>query len=50
MYWEIIADNLRKAGWSLGCVATVDALGERSSLLTRIAATESVSLCVRMKS
>jgi hypothetical protein len=28
----------------------VDALGERSSLLTRIAATEGVSLCVRMKS
>ena len=23
-YWEIIADNLRKAGWSWGCVATVD--------------------------
>jgi hypothetical protein len=20
-YWEIIADNLKKAGWSLGCVA-----------------------------
>jgi hypothetical protein len=23
-YWEIIADNLKKAGWSLDCVATVD--------------------------
>jgi hypothetical protein len=23
-YWEIIADNLKKAGWSWGCVATVD--------------------------
>ena len=23
-YWEIIADNLSKAGWSWGCVATVD--------------------------
>jgi hypothetical protein len=22
--WEIIADNLSKAGWSCGCVATVD--------------------------
>jgi hypothetical protein len=22
-YWEIIADNLSKAGWSWGCVATV---------------------------
>jgi hypothetical protein len=23
-YWEIIADNLKKAGWSWGCVSTVD--------------------------
>jgi hypothetical protein len=23
-YWEIIADNLSKAGWSWGYVATVD--------------------------
>jgi hypothetical protein len=23
-YWEIIADNLSKAGWSLGCVSAVD--------------------------
>ena len=23
-YWEIIADNLSKAGWSWGCVATMD--------------------------
>ena len=22
--WEIIADNLSRAGWSWGCVATVD--------------------------
>jgi hypothetical protein len=26
-YWEIIADSLSKAGWSWGCVATVDANG-----------------------
>ena len=44
-YWEIIADNLSKAGWSWGCVATVDAKGKQSLLLTRIATTESVSLC-----
>ena len=25
--WEIIADNLSKAGWSWGCVSAVDALG-----------------------
>ena len=27
-YWEIIADNLSKAGWSWGCVAAVDAHGQ----------------------
>ena len=26
-YWEIIADNLHDAGWSLGWVATVDREG-----------------------
>jgi hypothetical protein len=26
-YWEIIADNLSKAGWSWGCVAAIDASG-----------------------
>jgi hypothetical protein len=25
--WEIIADNLSKAGWSLGCVSTIDSNG-----------------------
>jgi hypothetical protein len=25
--WEIIADNLSKAGWSWGCVATMDRRG-----------------------
>jgi hypothetical protein len=25
--WEIVADNLSKAGWSWGCVATVDSRG-----------------------
>jgi hypothetical protein len=49
-YWEIIADKLSKAGWSWGCVSTGIIAGEQSSLLMRIAATESVSLCVRMKS
>ena len=23
-YWEIIADNLSKAGWSWGCVSAID--------------------------
>jgi hypothetical protein len=26
-YWEIIADNLSKAGWSWGCVSTLDRCG-----------------------
>ena len=26
-YWEIIADNLSKAGWSLGWVSAVDSQG-----------------------
>jgi hypothetical protein len=26
-YWEIIADKLSKAGWSWGCVSTVDSRG-----------------------
>jgi len=23
-YWETIADNLKKAGWSWGCVSAID--------------------------
>jgi hypothetical protein len=26
-YWGIIADNLSKAGWSWGCVSTLDSRG-----------------------
>jgi hypothetical protein len=26
-YWEIIADNLSKAGWSWGCVSALDREG-----------------------
>jgi hypothetical protein len=26
-YWEAIADNLSKAGWSWGCVSAVDSEG-----------------------
>jgi hypothetical protein len=29
-YWEIIADNLSKAGWTWGCVSTVDSDGRTS--------------------
>ena len=27
MSWEIIADNLSKAGWSWGCVSAIDSNG-----------------------
>jgi hypothetical protein len=27
-HWEIIADNLSKAGWSWGCVSAIDAEGQ----------------------
>jgi hypothetical protein len=26
-YWEIIANNLKKRGWSLGCISAVDSEG-----------------------
>jgi hypothetical protein len=26
-YWEIIADSLKKAGWSWGCVSAIDSNG-----------------------
>jgi hypothetical protein len=47
----MVADNLSKAGWSWGNVSAIDSeRGEQSGLLTRTAATESGSLCTRMKS
>jgi hypothetical protein len=49
-YWEIIADNLSKAGWSWGCVSAVDARGRTIFVADAIAATKSVSSCERMKS
>ncbi len=26
-YWELVADNLKKAGWSWGCVSALDSQG-----------------------
>jgi hypothetical protein len=43
-YWEIIADDLSKAGWSWGCVSALIRRGEQSGLQTRIAATDAVRL------
>jgi hypothetical protein len=42
--WEIIADNLKKAGSSMRYVQRWIVNGERSGLLTHIVRTESVSL------
>jgi hypothetical protein len=44
----MIADNLKKAGWSLSWSQPLIPRGEQSELLTRIA-TESVLSCGRMK-
>jgi hypothetical protein len=49
-YWEIIADNLKKAGWSLGYVSAIDSEGRKIWIADAHIATESVSSCVRMKS
>jgi hypothetical protein len=49
-YWESIADNLSKAGWSWPSSQPWIPTGERSGLQTRIARTESVSLCMRTRS
>jgi hypothetical protein len=43
-YWEILAENLSKAGFQQSIVK-----GAQSGLRTHIATTESVSLRVRMK-
>jgi hypothetical protein len=49
-YWEIIADNLSKAGWSWGCVATVDSNGRTIFVADAHRDEGSGSSCVRMKS
>jgi hypothetical protein len=47
-YWETIADNLKKGGWSLGYVSALIVTGAQSGLPTRTVTTESGSLCTRM--
>jgi hypothetical protein len=46
----IIAANLSKAGWRWAEFQQLIPTGKQSGLPTHIAATESVSLCMRMKS
>jgi hypothetical protein len=48
-FWEVIADNLSKAGWSWGCVSALDCEGEQSGLWTRIATMASGSLYTPIK-
>ena len=31
-YWKIVADNLKKAGWSWGCVSALDSEGRTISI------------------
>jgi hypothetical protein len=40
-YWEIIADNLSKAGWSWGCVSAIDSSG-RTRACTKLAPASAV--------
>jgi len=49
-YWEIIADNLKKPGWSLGYVSAVDREGRPIWIADAHRDDGNVSLCVRMKS
>jgi hypothetical protein len=50
-YWEVIADNLSKAGWSWGCVSAIDSSGANDlDCRSHFAAMGSVSLYARMKS
>jgi hypothetical protein len=50
-YWEIIADNLSKAGWSWGCVSAIDSDGRTIFVAdAHRAGMEGVSLYGRMKS
>jgi hypothetical protein len=49
-YWEIIANRLMKAGWSLGWVSAADAQGRTIWIVDAHRVTESVTLCARAKS
>jgi len=46
--WQIIADNLHNAGWSLGWISALDREGRTTGLRTPTA-TESVTLCAKIK-
>jgi hypothetical protein len=49
-YWEIIADNLSKAGWRWGRASAIDSNGANDLDCRMRIATENVSFCTPMKS
>jgi hypothetical protein len=46
--WEVVADNLSKAGFNWGCVSAIDTHA-RTIWIVNAPAKESVSLCEQMK-
>jgi hypothetical protein len=48
-YWEIIADNLSKAGWSWGCVSAIDSSGRTMWIADAHGRTVNASSCTRLK-
>ena len=48
-YWELIADNLSKAGWSWGCVVSMDSEGRDIFIVDAHQQRKAISLCMRTK-
>jgi hypothetical protein len=57
-YWEIIADNLSKSGWSWGCVSAIDSNGRTIWIADAhrddgkrfvVHADEKLTVCVELK-
>jgi hypothetical protein len=49
-YWEIIADNLSKTGWTCGCISRTDREGRQFWVVAQSVRTPDVLLWVPMKS
>jgi len=49
VHWEIIADNLSKHGWSLGCVSAVDSEGRTIFVASAHRLTEGPTWCADKK-
>jgi hypothetical protein len=47
--WEIIADNLSKAGWNCGYISTTDHKDRQIGLWPQSAAALNISSCAPMK-